>query len=164
MGFFGTYRYDGTRWHELPRPDLSPAEEPWLLVYIHDSDVGMVHYRPTGTGSGVAYLGHTPRTYFDDPGASAPTDVAREAAALAAWWALARGGVDPDAVAAKERELAGYLAADEDPDADEPLDGDGGDDEPVELDDADIFVEVKVSRFVLALGLPDLPEPDLVGR
>ncbi|MEV7986869.1 hypothetical protein [Micromonospora sp. NPDC085948] len=61
---------------------------PWLLVDIHDSDSATLTYRPAGPGTGVAYLGYTPRTYFENPDASAPTDAVREAAGLSAWWAL----------------------------------------------------------------------------
>jgi hypothetical protein len=45
-----------------------------LLIDIHGSDITTITYQPTGSGSGVAYLGVTPRTYFEDPWASAPTD------------------------------------------------------------------------------------------
>ncbi len=69
--------------HEADK--LPTVPEPWLLVDIHDSDIATIAYRPTGSGSGVAYLGVTPRTYFEDPGASAPSDVAREAGGLVEW-------------------------------------------------------------------------------
>jgi hypothetical protein len=63
---------------------LPDGPEPWLVVDIHDSYVATIAYRPAGSGSGVAYLGVTPRTYFEDPDASAPTDVVREARARSA--------------------------------------------------------------------------------
>lgn len=79
VGFFGTYLYEAAqqRWRpEMPaindirqpvRGDREPdAAEPWLLVDIHDSDFTVVTYRPVGQGTGVAYLGFTPRTYFDE--------------------------------------------------------------------------------------------------
>ncbi|GAA5014810.1 hypothetical protein [Actinopolymorpha pittospori] len=150
MGFFGTYAYDGSRW---VAGQSQPVAEPWLQLDIHDSDITTVRYRPVGSGTGVAYLGTTPRTYFEDQIASAPTDVAREAAGLANWWAQLRGGVNEVERSDKEAELAGYLAYDEDPaeiDLDEDEDVD-------QLDDAEIFVEVKTARFLETLGLP-LPE------
>jgi hypothetical protein len=112
------------------------------------SDIATLTYRPPGPGSGTAYLGHTPRTYFENPDASAPTDVAREAAGLGSWWAQRHGGAGDTERTAKEAELAAYLAADRDP-ADIDLD-----DEDDDLDDAEIFVEVKTARFLAALDLP----------
>ncbi|MEV4458369.1 hypothetical protein [Microbispora sp. NPDC049633] len=64
MGFFGTYLYDGSRWLEHEADQHPDFAEPWLMVSIHDSDITTVVYRPAGPGSGVAYLGLTPRTYF----------------------------------------------------------------------------------------------------
>lgn len=153
MGFFGTYLFDGSRW-TLHHPDQLPAvAEPWLTIDIHDSDITTVVYRPAGRGSGVAYLGYTPRTYFEDEGAWPPTDVAREVRGLVDWWAQLRGGLSDVARAAKETELAAYLAEDVDPaeiDLEEDEDAD-------ELDDAEIFVEVKTARFLTVLDLP-VPE------
>lgn len=154
MGFFGTYLFDGDRWHDRD-PDAGPPStpEPWLLVDIQDSDIATLTYGPAGPGSGVAYLGDTPRTYWEREDASAPTDVHREAAGLASWRArLPLPGAVPTAA-----DLAGYLAADVDPadvDLDEELDVDA-------MDDADVFVEIKTARLLLALGLP-LP-PGLPG-
>jgi hypothetical protein len=116
----------------------------------------MVRYEPSGPESGTAYLGYTPRTYFADESASAPADVRREAEGLALWLARQQGRND-------EAELRGliapFLAADT---REQQLDDDAstGDDAGV-LDDADIFVEVKVSRFLNAIGLPvphELPD------
>jgi hypothetical protein len=112
---------------------------PWLSVYIHDSDIATVRYEPAGPGSGTAYLGYTPRTYFDDESASAPADVLREAEGLAFWLARQQGRSDE----AELRELiASFLA------------GDIREQHDDDLDDAGIFVEVKVSRFLNAVGLP----------
>ncbi|MGK5679737.1 hypothetical protein [Actinoplanes sp. URMC 104] len=147
MGFFGTYLFDGERWNGCERDDLPSASEPWLLVDIHDSDFTEVVYRPAGPGSGAAYLGFTPRVYFENQNASDPTDVAREAKGLASWWARFRSDGDVARIVAKEAELRTYLAGDKEPTEDG-------------LDDADVFVEVKTARFVGALGLPpieDLP-------
>jgi hypothetical protein len=154
MGFFGTFVFDGSTWLTEPGAQKRVGE-PSLLVDIHDSDIATIVYRPAGPGSGVAYLGFTPRSYFEDDDASAPTDVAREAAGLAAWWRLRASASDAEA-AAKEQELAGYLAADISPDEDVDAAEIGR-----ELDDAEVFVEVKTARFLAALGLP-LPE-DLAG-
>jgi hypothetical protein len=124
------------------------SRRPWLSVYIHDSDIATVRYEPHGPGSGTAYLGCTPRTYFDDESASEPTDVLREAEGLALWLARQQNGND----AAELRELiASSLAGDfQEQSGENTDDGDGADD----LDDAEIFVEVKVSKFLTAVGLP----------
>jgi hypothetical protein len=119
----------------------------------------VVTYRPAGPGSGTAYLGFTPRTYFEQEDASLPTDVGREAAGLAAWWAGAHG-TTADQAALKESELAGFLARDLAPedldgldDGDEDLDDSDFDETTVFIED-DIFVEHRTSRFLAALGLP----------
>lgn len=153
MGFFGRYVFDGRAWHGLD-PYSSQVLElapPWLSVDIYDSDIGTVRYEPAGPGSGIAYLGSTPRMYFEDESASAPTDVLREAEGLAFWLARQQGSGDK----ARLRELiAPFLVGDtEEP----PLlneDDSGFDDGADDLDDAEIFVEVKVARFLQAVGLP----------
>jgi hypothetical protein len=150
VGFFGGYVYDGTRWLPLPDEGGLDLAEPWLSVDIHDSDITTVVYHPAGPGSGIAYLGDTPRTYFEDEAASEPTDVAREAAGLATWWSRRQhhaGAAERDA---KERELLAYLAGDADPDE---LDWNSEEDVD-DLDDAEVFVEVKTARFLTALDLP----------
>ena len=151
VGFFGTYLYDGTGWIPHQPDELPTIAKPWLVVDIHDSDITTVTYRPAGPGSGVAYLGHTPRTYFEDADASAPTDVAREATGLGSWWAELRGGASDSERRAKEAELAAYLAEHADS-TDIDLDADADADE-----DAAISVEVKTARFLATL---DLPVPD----
>lgn len=145
MGFFGRYLFDGS-WKSVE--DINGVPEPCLVVDIHDSDITTVTYRPAGPGSGVAYLGVTPRTYFEDERASDPTDVGREARGLAAWWAGLHGVRGEAEIGAKERELAAFLAEDIDPAdfSDDPDDDD--------LDDDETFVEVKTVRFLAALGLP----------
>jgi hypothetical protein len=144
VGFFGTYAFEHGSWTPLSEGELPPLVEPWLWIDIHDSDITSVVYAPAGPGTGVAYLGLTPRTYFENPGASDPTDTAREAAGLAAWWALGNSG---DA-AAKQAELVGFLAEDENPGEFEWNESED------DLDPADVFVEVKTARFLAALGLP----------
>jgi hypothetical protein len=144
MGFFGTYLFDGKRWTPLEPGGPPEAPDPWLYVDIHDSDIGTIAYSPVGPGTGVAYLGFTPRTYFEDDTASEPTDVAREADGLATWWAA----LHPDATdvirTAKAAELRAFLAED-----------DAIPDEDAEnMDDADVFVEFKAALFLRALGLP----------
>ncbi|NGY58343.1 hypothetical protein G7043_05265 [Lentzea sp. NEAU-D13] len=146
VGFFGTYAYEHGSWKTLSEGELPPLDEPSLWIDIHDSDITSVVYAPVGPGSGVAYLGLTPRTYFENPNASDPTDVLREAAGLAAWWALHNSGD----VAAKQAELLEFLASDENPD-----DFEWNEDEDVDaIDDGEVFVEVKTQRFLAALGLP----------
>jgi hypothetical protein len=144
MGFFGTYLFDGTDWTQHD-PRRTPRE-PWLLIDIHDSDISTVVYRPAGPGSGIAYLGVTPRTYFEDEAASEPTNVAQEADGLAAWWAAFHPETTATTRAAKAAELRAFLAADG-----VRSDDDGRGDE---VDDAEVFVEVKTARFINALGLP----------
>ncbi|MEU7478957.1 hypothetical protein AB0A63_23430 [Lentzea sp. NPDC042327] len=138
VGFFGTYAYENGSWTTLSEGELPPLTEPWLWIDIHDSDITSVVYAPAGPGTGVAYLGLTPRTYFENPGASDPTDVSREAAGLAAW----AGHVSAE-------EIRGFLAEDEDPDSF------SWDEEDVDaFDGAEVFVEVKTARFLAAMGLP----------
>lgn len=140
MGFFGAYMYADGRWSETD-PDAGPSAppaEPWLTVSVHDSDWAAVRYAPAGPGTGEAFLGMTPRVYFEDDEASAPTDPSREASGLAAW-ASATGAAAVDA-ATMERFLAGDDDEEPDPDADVP--------------DEDVFVELKCRRFLAALGLP----------
>ncbi|MET9231938.1 hypothetical protein [Lentzea sp. NPDC003310] len=144
MGFFGTYAYENGDWKTLSEGELPPLAEPSLWIDIHDSDITSVVYAPAGTGSGVAYLGLTPRTYFENPNASDPTDTLREAAGLAAWWGLVHGGGD---VPGKQAELLQYLAEDEDPEDFEL-------DEAEDIDEEAVFVEVKTRRFLTALDLP----------
>ncbi len=143
VGFFGTFAFEHGQWTTLSEGELPPLTEPWLWIDIHDSDITSVVYAPVGSGTGVAYLGLTPRTYFENPNASDPTDVLREALGLAEWWALNNSGD----VLAKQAELVAYLAEDEDPDSFEPEDVD-------DLDTAEVFVELKTARFLAALGLP----------
>lgn len=152
MGFFGEYVFDGSAWRSFgPEPDQAPTvPAPWLCLYIYDSDIATVRYEPAGPGSGTAYLGVTPRTYFEDESASAPTDVSREAEGLAFWLAQQQGRTD---MAHLRDLIESFLAEDvegQPPDDDDEDSEDGAN----ELDDADVFVEVKVSRFLKAVGLP----------
>ena len=141
MGFSGTYHFKGTA---LSDADPSgPADaEPFLSVDIHDSDFTTVTYAPIGPGTGFAYLGYTPRIYFDSEGASPPTDVELEARGLVAWWMSLHVEATATDQQAKQFEIAAFLAADEEPPDEEPT------------DDADVFVEIKTARFLSALGLP----------
>ena len=94
--------------------------------------------------------------YFGDESASAPADVLREAEGLAFWLARQQGRSDE----AELRDLiASFLARDF---PEQQIHGhatagtDAGD-----LDDADIFVEIKVSGFLTAVRLPvpsELPD------
>jgi hypothetical protein len=150
VGSFGAYVFDGSTWHTFePDADEKPHNAPpWLSVEIHDSDFAVVRYEPAGPGSGTAYIGYTPRTYFEDESASAPTDVLRETEALAKW--LARQQL-PGREAAL-RELIVPFLADDNP---EQLEDDTDlEDDAADLDDSDLIVEVKVARFLQAVGLP----------
>ena len=158
MGFFGGYVFDGSTWRGFdPDSDQWPdIAAPWLSVYVHDSDIATLQYKPGGPGSGIAYLGRTPRVYFGDESASAPADVLREAEGLAFWLARQQGRSDE----AELRDLiASFLAGDF---PEQQIHGhatagtDAGD-----LDDAYILVEIKVSRFLTAVRLPvpsELPD------
>jgi hypothetical protein len=150
MGFFGTYQFDGESWTERD-PAVGPVgSEPWLWIDVHDSDFTTVRYAPFEPGSGTAYLGFTPRDYFENSDASSPTDVGQEARGLARWWLSRRQGASEDDLSNKAAEIALFLASDDAPT-----------DENSE-DDADIFVEIKTARFLSALDLP-MPD-DLAGR
>ena len=154
MGFFGGYVFDGSTWREFdPDSDQWPdIAAPWLSVYIHDSDIATVRYEPGGPGSGIAYLGRTPRVYFGDESASVPADVLREAAGLASWLASQGKGDE-----AGLRDLIASFLAGDTPEQQIPGHGSAGTDAGG-LDDAGIFVEIKVSRFLAAVGLPVPPE------
>jgi hypothetical protein len=152
MGFFGRYVFDGSTWHglDLDSDQVPELAAPWLRIDIYDSDIAAVQYEPAGPGSGIAYLGYTPRTYFEDESASAPADVRREAEGLASWLARQQGGDDE----AELREMiASFLAGDV---QERHLDDGGSDseDDAGDLDDGEVFVEVKVARFLRAVGLP----------
>ena len=133
MGLFWNGLYDGHRWTES---DEEPAEVPdgCLAVSVHDSDIGVVRYAPVGDGSGTAFVGFTPRTYFEDE--TAPTcDPDVEAAALVAW--AETTGMAAPAVA----DVRPFLA---------------GDDDTFDEED-DPFVESAVAGLLTMLGVP-VPE------
>jgi len=151
VGFFGSYVFDGNAWHGYDPdsdqiPDIAP---PWLSVDIHDSDIATVRYEPTGPGSGTAYLGFTPRMYFGSQSALAPTDVLREAGGLAFWLARQLGRDDEPEL---RQLIASFLA--EDVRNRQPCPEDDADADADDLDDAGIFVEIKVSELLKAVGLP----------
>jgi hypothetical protein len=158
VGFFGGYVFDGSTWPGFDPdsgqwPDIAA---PWLSVYVHDSDIATVRYEPGGPGSGIAYLGRTPRVYFGDESASAPAGVLREAEGLAFWLARQQGRSDE----AELRDLIASFLADDTPEQQIHDHASAGTDAG-DLDDADIFVEIKVSRFLAAVGLPvpsELPD------
>jgi hypothetical protein len=171
VGFFGGFVFDGRDWQHFDpytgaRPNRPELAEPWLSVVIYDSDIADLQYRPAGPGTGTAYLGDTPRRYFDDENASAPTDVSREAEGLASWVARLRGGSDESQL---QDLILSFLASDDDDDeddtdTDDEDESDDDDAEDAESDDedaddfadddlAETFVEVKLVRFLAACGL-----------
>ncbi len=145
MGFFGSFMYDGASWRDWDL-DAQPGtldlpRGPWLSVIIHDSDIATLQYSPSGAGSGTAFLGVTPRIYFEDPRASQATEPAREAEGLAAWVAQTQRRANVEHLTDLIRP---FLAADVERD-----DGEADD-----LDDAEVLVEIKVVRLLTALDLP----------
>ena len=147
VGFFGGFVFDGRGWHafDLDSVPALTAAGPRLSVYIHDSDIAWIRYQPAGPGSGNAYLGYTPKTYAQDKSSQTSTDVLREASGLAFWVARQRGGSDE---AGLRDLILPFLAAD----AQEPQPGtDAGTEDDGDLD---MFVEVKVAKFLAAIGLP----------
>jgi hypothetical protein len=147
VGLFGGYIFDGSTWQEFdPDSPVPGIAAPWLSVVVYDSDIAMIRYEPARPGSGTAYLGYTPRAYFGDESASAPVDVQREAAGLAARLALRRGTGGP----AELRKLIASFLAD---DAGRARRAGGNLADADGLDDG-VFVEDKVSRFLEAIGIP----------
>ena len=145
MGFFGGYLLDGHGWRSFEPFSEVTMETlgPWLSLEIFDSDFVVIRYFPPGPGSGSAYLGCTPRSYWDNESESAPTDVQREAAGLAAWLPQFQDRSDE---AGLQELIEPFLASDEDDDFDDLDDG--------EEDPAEIFAEIKAARFLHAVGLP----------
>lgn len=138
MGFFGAYLYANGRWSDVDLDGAVPTPaDPWMFVVVHDSDIGTIRYAPAGVGSGEAFVGFTPRSYFEDESASRPTDTVRESRGLAAWVQGVLGS-DLDAP-----EIESFLANDDD-----DLD------ESDELHAADVFAEIKLARLLAYLGLP----------
>ena len=131
VGFFGTFSCSSGTWSD------QPTGEPFMTIDIHDSDIATVDYRPCDGASGRFYLGFEPRFYFDDPTASKPVDVEKEAVGFARWCTLVDGSsVSPQEVV----ELFAKT--------------DGG-------DPASDFVEETVAELIRLAGLPglaDLPE------
>jgi hypothetical protein len=141
VGFFGAYLYADGSWTEVDPDGAESATPvtPWLFLSIHDSDVATVRYAPSGSGTGEAFLGNTPRNYWENPDASAPTNPALEADGLASWTRVAQTGAAPAA-----ETIEAFLASDEDE----------GPDDDADAPDEDVFVELKCVRFLGALGLP----------
>lgn len=143
VGFFGNYVYTQGQWTEVD-VDSGPPEPTgvWMFVSIHDSDFATVRYLPSGDGRGEAFLGFTPRIYFEEPSASPPTNAPLEAAGLVSWTRVAGTDASPRADV-----IEAFLATDEEEDFDERA----------ELPDDEVFVELKTAKFIKALGLPELP-------
>lgn len=150
MGYFGTWLLEGGTWSSAEVPAHGDTSARWLHIEIHDSDYAAIRYSPVNGGNGVAYVGMTPRVYFEDEAASAPTDVTAESSAIATWVADTVGG-DPSRL---RKIAAGYLADDSEPDWESilPLDGSVS-----SIPDEDVFVEQRIARFLdeMGIGLPD---------
>ncbi len=93
MGFTGEAVTDRRVW--LPSGAL--VGEVWLKVEVFDSDIGAIEYWPRFGGSGVAFAGVSPATYYEDDSIP-PTDKAREVRALFAWFDLVGIPVSMDAL------------------------------------------------------------------
>ncbi|RSM88717.1 hypothetical protein DMH04_08860 [Kibdelosporangium aridum] len=135
MGFSGAYLYDGTQWTRQQSGQLPDIAEPWLMVDVHDSAYTTITYRPTGSGSGVAYLGRAPR------GADQAAD------GLVEWWARTHEAAGPSEFDSKKEQIAAYLSTVDNSATVKP--GDGGQPDPAET-----YAELKTARFLVALGLP----------
>ncbi|MDQ4490330.1 hypothetical protein RBS60_08965 [Sinomonas sp. ASV486] len=138
MGYFGSWLFENGLWARADEPPLDRSG-PWLHLDIYDSDIATIRYAPNRAGTGIAFLGMTPRVYFDDESASAPTNLQAETEGLAAWVA---DYVDGDEAQLRTQART-YLADDSEPDTDEPDHGNG----------EDVFVEVKTASFLKAMGL-----------
>ena len=135
---------------------------PWtlgcdLLVHpgVNRFDHGHTRtYRPAGPGSGTAYLGCTPRLYFEQEDVSTSADAGCEAAVLALRLQQLLGvTADEGAQVTATRRLPRHDLDSRELDVND-------EDEDEDLDDADVFVEIKTGHFLIALGLPmpnDLP-------
>jgi hypothetical protein len=146
MGRFAAYLYSTDGWVEL-EPESETFDvpaAPWLYLSIHDSDFAIVRFAPNAPGTGTAFVGATPRDYFDDPQASAPTDPDQEAEGLAIWADAAATGAVPQPSAIRPLLVAEGA---EQPDWDDPT-----------LSEDDIFVEGKCVRLTALLGLPSPPD------
>lgn len=94
MGNWNCYIFDRT-WTSYATPDEipEPLGERTLRLFLADSDFAEVRYHPvTAPGTGSAFVGFTPRTYFENDEAPGCTDTAPDAVGLAAW---AGPGVSP---------------------------------------------------------------------
>lgn len=123
MGFFGRFVYSDGAWRD------APAEDAFLAVDVHDSDIATVEFR-CASANGRFYLGFQPRDYWEDADASDPVDADSEAVGLSTWAAVVLGVSVP---AAQIR----------------PLLADDGVEDPV-----DDFVEETVLRLIELLRLP----------
>jgi hypothetical protein len=142
MGFSGTYVYSDGKWTPQEPGQRPEVVEPWLMVDVRDSDFTTVTYSPAEPGTGIARLGRAP-----GEGEMSQGDIERAAGGLANWWARLRGVSGGEEVDAKRQQIAAYLGVD--PGADQPKTGDGGVQDP-----AEVFAELKTTRFLVALDLP----------
>lgn len=95
MGNWNCYVLADGDWSVYTTPDEIPETLPdrTLRLFLADSDFAEVRYDPvTSPGTGAAFVGFTPRTYFENDEAPGCTDTAPDSAGLAAW---AGPGVSP---------------------------------------------------------------------
>ena len=151
VGFFGECLLQDLVWTKTDLEDslLEPPREPWMSLIIHDSDLAILAYAPAGSGSGLAYIGGTPRLVFDDDSEAASPDRLAEAAALAVWVASLTNQNEAD-LDSLQLTIASFLASDDDPALPDDV-----------TDEAEIFAENKVRWMLEAVSLPapaDLPD------
>jgi hypothetical protein len=138
MGLSAEFLYQDGEWELIAGlgqggDSTSVLGELGLWASFFDGDTGAISYRPTGSGTGSAFLVETTRAYFGrDMGVSPdmdehfpPSDPQREAQGLAEWWAIGRpvGAADITAKAAVIQPLLASDAADYEVPEDRDLEG-----------------------------------------
>lgn len=136
MGNWNCYVLDAGAWSVYATPDEIPETlgERTLRLFLADSDFAEVRYTPVSApGTGAAFVGFTPRTYFENDEAPGCTDTAPDAAGLATW---AGPGVSPvDVMELLANDETGLTADSED----------------------DVLVETTLDRLVALLRQPPVP-------
>ncbi|NIJ03453.1 hypothetical protein FHR86_003812 [Paenarthrobacter ilicis] len=122
MGNFGRFVYRGL--------GVDGRADSTLVLELHDSDLVAVNFHPPYSGFGRFYLGFQPCDYFEDPAASDPVDIRREAKAFHEWAENSLG---------RSIAIADIIPFIAEKSVEEP---------------EDVFVEDTMERFLGLLGLP----------